>query len=298
MLSICIPIYNSEVKRLHAELKEAIKFFPYPSEIILIDDASEEKYQNENAKLKEDKTKYIQLDKNIGRAAIRNLFTQYSDFEYLLYLDCDSRLANNNFLKNYVAVLNKKPEIVVGGSIYPDSRPPAKYRLHWKYGKKHESSSLDKLKQPVLKTNNFIIKANILEEIKFDTRIKGYGHEDTLMGMQLKKAGYEISRYKNPVINSEPDYNLVFLNKTYQAVINLWNILEFIEDKQLFISEVKLLRTFYRLKKFGLTPFLKFFAITKLKPIKYCLSIGFNSILLFNIYKLLILTKTMPKVLK
>ncbi|MDD2198867.1 MAG: glycosyltransferase family 2 protein [Bacteroidales bacterium] len=295
MLSICIPVYNKKVKRLHSELIEAAKLFTLSYEIIIIDDASKDKYRIENSQLQSNNTKYIQLDKNIGRAAIRNLFTKYANFEYLLFLDCDSRLVNNSFLENYAKILHNNHKIILGGSIYPNIPPTLKYRLHWKYGKKHESLSNNKLKQAVLKTNNFIIKTSILQNHRFDLRVKGYGHEDTLMGVQLKKAGYEIFTFNNPVINSEPDHNIVFLRKTEQAVKNLWNIIEFTEDKQLFINEVKLLRTYYKIKKPGLIPLLKLIAIVKLKPIRYLLCIGFNSIFLFNIYKLLILIKSKPK---
>ncbi|MDY0161505.1 MAG: glycosyltransferase, partial [Bacteroidales bacterium] len=76
MLSICIPVYNKKVKRLHSELIEAAKLFTLSYEIIIIDDASKDKYRIENSQLQSNNTKYIQLDKNIGRAAIRNLFTK------------------------------------------------------------------------------------------------------------------------------------------------------------------------------------------------------------------------------
>lgn len=295
MLSICIPVYNSEVEKLHYELTEAGKQFPFSYEIIIIDDASEKRYREKNAKLQSDKTKFIPLDKNIGRAAIRNLFVNYANYEYMLFLDCDSRLRDINFLKNYTDILEQKPEIVVGGSVYPNTPPPAKYRLHWKYGRKHEASSINKQKTPVLKTNNFIIRKYILKQIKFDERLKTYGHEDTLMGMRLKNQAFTIVAYDNPVINSKPDLNSVFLNKTNQAVDNLWYILSFVEDKELFINEVKLLRVYFKIKKTGLISLFYPVAIIKLKPIKYLLANGFNSVFLFNIYKLLKLVISKPQ---
>ncbi len=71
-LSICIPVYNQEVRALVDALQKEIQSDALDAEIILIDDASQEKYKNLNASLSVNQN--IHLPKNIGRAAISNLF--------------------------------------------------------------------------------------------------------------------------------------------------------------------------------------------------------------------------------
>ena len=118
MISICIPIYNFNVTELVKTLSAQLKDLNCPSEIILIDDCSDISFKkaNENICSKEN---YIQLDKNIGRAAIRNRFLEYAKYEYLLFLDCDMVVHSNNFLDKYFNAINEcNNKVICGGLIY------------------------------------------------------------------------------------------------------------------------------------------------------------------------------------
>lgn len=283
MISICIPVYNSYVKTLADELKSQIADAPFSCEIIFIDDASEAIYRKENKKIESTSCRYIQLDKNIGRANIRNLFPSYANYEYLLYIDCDSKIIDKNYIKRFYDTLQTKPDVVCAGSIYPNTPPEKKYRLHWKYGKTKESNSSGR---KILKTNNFLIRKDIFDHVQFDKRIKKYGHEDTLMGFLLKQKGYTLEILKNPVLNAEPDLNSIFLLKTDEGIGNLWLIFGFIIQKQAFVKEIKLLRTYFALKRYGLIFLLFPIALIFNKPIRFALCNGLNSIFIFNVYKL------------
>jgi len=49
---------------------------------------------------------YIQLDNNIGRAKIRNLFLKYAKYDYLLFLDCDTFIISDDFVaKIYIGYM-------------------------------------------------------------------------------------------------------------------------------------------------------------------------------------------------
>lgn len=62
MLSICIPIYNFDVNRLIKSLSKEIIGNNLKAEIVLIDDASDEKFKTINEE-ECNKFKYIQLKK-------------------------------------------------------------------------------------------------------------------------------------------------------------------------------------------------------------------------------------------
>ncbi len=116
MLSICIPIYNREMCDTVRQLAEQAAQAGMPCEIVCIDDCSDTCYREANRPL-HGMCRYVELEQNIGRARIRNLFLQYARYDYLLFLDCDS-LPPEGFLSRYAEVLRQKPRVVCGGRVY------------------------------------------------------------------------------------------------------------------------------------------------------------------------------------
>lgn len=121
MLSVCIPVYNFDICQLISDLKNEIRMNGIDAEIILIDDASDIHYREINQSLQNEVENFIFLDGNIGRSRIRNLFYQYTAGEYLLFLDCDGKITDKNFLKNYISFIQGNPEaaVIYGGRNAP-----------------------------------------------------------------------------------------------------------------------------------------------------------------------------------
>jgi len=286
MLSICIPIYNVQVKSLVEALLSQAGALGVPYEIIVMDDRSTQ-YKEENSKLPD--VTYIALDENIGRAKIRNRLVKAARYDYILFLDCDSEVVLPSFLKNYVAEINNKEKVVCGGRIY-SNEPPAKDKLlHWKYGKNKESQPVNvRMANPYqsFMTNNFLIEKKVLEALPFDERLSGYGHEDTLMGYNLKKQGVPIKHIDNPILHAELQSNAEFLQKTECAAANLKSILEYVNYDKAFIEDVMLLRYYMGLKRWGLFFLFKLFFVPTRPIIKGILSNGNANLTLFNFYKL------------
>jgi glycosyltransferase involved in cell wall biosynthesis len=98
-LSVCIPIYNSDVRALVNALCAQIAALPEATiDIVLIDDASVPEFTKRNV-FSETFVKFIALPQNIGRSRIRNAFLKYTDADYLLFLDGDSTILDPLFLK-------------------------------------------------------------------------------------------------------------------------------------------------------------------------------------------------------
>ena len=139
MLSICIPVYNVDVTKLVSDLHTQIQELNESIEIVLIDDASNLEIKVKN-RLLEDYCKIIELETNVGRSKIRNLFVSECKNPYLLFLDCDSEIISSNFLAKYIQELNRlNPKVLFGGSIYSEQRPEKKYLLRWKTSRNKES---------------------------------------------------------------------------------------------------------------------------------------------------------------
>lgn len=289
MISICIPIYNVNLTSLVEGLLAQANVLGAPFEIILIDDSSTPVFANENMKLKAPNLTYLGLHENIGRAKIRNLFISTAHYNYLLFLDCDSQLVSKDFLKNYIEETKKGEKVVCGGRVYTDTPPADDKLLHWKYGREKESKPATvRMVHPYrsFMTNNFLIEKKVLESIKFDERLSGYGHEDTLFGYQLQKQGIPIKHVDNPILHAELQTNTEFLVKSENAISNLKSILSYVNNDKAFIEDVTLLKYYISLKKYGLLFLVTVpYALFK-SAIKNMLSRGSASMALLDLYKL------------
>lgn len=286
MISICIPLYNFDAIGLISELQQQIKRCEVPCELILIDDYSQEEYRKVYRSIS-GTHQYIELPQNVGRAKIRNLFLEYSNQPYLLFLDCDSIIQNPDFLKNYIQIIAENPDIVCGGRVYPSEKPDQEHLLRWKYGIERESKTCsERQKDPnrSFMTNNFLIKKELFQDIQFDERLTQYGHEDTLFGLELAKRGITITHIENPVLNGDIETNEEFLKKTEDGIENLVKILEFTQHDPKIKENITLLKTFSQIQ--WAKPILK--PIFKLiNPIiRKWLSKRGSSVSLFNLYKL------------
>lgn len=289
MLSICIPVYNFDVNELVHELHAQCLIAGIAFEIILIDDASQDIYRTKNLKLKQlTNVQFIQLHKNIGRAKIRNLFTQYCRFTYLLFMDCDSKVRDSKFISTYLANC-KENQIICGGTIYEIQTPDKEMHLRWLVGIEREQIEAEIRKQNPHKsfmTNNFLITKSLLQEVKFDERITGYGHEDTLFGLELKKRNIPILHIDNPLYHIGLESNQEFINKTIQAVRNLFILQRLYSGEVAIADDVKLLGKFEQIKKTGLHYLLIAFYTMFRRLIKQRAARCRKSLFWFDLFKL------------
>ena len=287
MISICIPVYNFKVDELVKKLYAQTQLLDVPSEIILIDDGSEKFYQEYNKKTC-NQVRYIQLEKNIGWTAIRNLFLKYVAFDYLLFLDCDSLIIRDDFLAKYVNAIKERPDgVICGGRIYDENPPARNKRLRWKYGIKRESKSLEtRLQNPDVSfmAFNFVINRKVFEKIHFDERVVEYGHEDTLFGFELKKGGINIHHIDNVILNGYLETNDEYIQKTEKAIGNLPFILKLTNYDKGLIEDVAVLRTYYKLYRLRIIISIIFFI--KRPFVKFLLSRGYINLYLLDFYKL------------
>jgi glycosyltransferase involved in cell wall biosynthesis len=289
MLSVCIPVYNSDVSVLVNSLVRQLNELEYQIEICLIDDASTHPVCDVFG-FNHPKIIGIKNTVNAGRARVRNQFKEIATYPYLLFLDGDSRLIRTNFLKCYCDILsNSNVEVLCGASVYQQQKPFRSHYLRWKYSTSRESKSLNERKQnPNLgfKTNNFIIQREIFNKVYFNESLKGYGHEDTLFGYDLKKATIKIEHVDNPVLNYQLDDNITFLQKSKEGVTNLLNVLEILDYDREFLKSSQLARTYISIKNRKLG-WLISLGISFIHPLNlFLLKRGFFVLPMFDLYKL------------
>jgi glycosyltransferase involved in cell wall biosynthesis len=288
MISICIPVYNLDVRQLAEALEKQAK--NVSAEIILIDDGSQMQYRELNKEITGEVIQYHELEENIGRARIRNLFAGYAKYEHLLFMDCDSVIISECFLSDYSLALSSHPDqIICGGRIYDPVPPEGDRKLHWKYGTRKESQPVEiRKKDPnrSFMTNNFLIPIGILKDIPFNENLRMYGHEDSLFGYELAEKGHEIVHIDNPVLHGELQTNREFVDKTREAVQNLVFISEMLKDDPGFADSITLLRTARNLESRGVAGLIRIISVLSVPVAKMLLRLGWSSLKLLDIYKL------------
>jgi len=254
MISVCIPVYNYDACPLVQNLAAQAAALDAEVELVCIDDGSSAEWRQRNQPL-QSMSHYVQLEENIGRARIRNLFLEHTTGEWLVFLDNDM-VISDGFLQRYVDTLKDKPAVVVGGVAYDHRYDDAEHRLRMLYGHGVESrTAAERSSNPYrsFMTGNFMIHRDVLEQLRFDERLHGYGHEDTLFGYHLEQHGVEVRHIDNPAVNGNVETNVQFLRKTEEGVENLATIFRFMSGEPGFTATVKLLRTYECLRKWHLT---------------------------------------------
>lgn len=290
MLSVLIPVYNFDVRDLVKTLSYQAENINIPFEIIVIDDASDKEIITTNRIIRDYAgVKYIEEEINLGRSKIRNKLADIAIYDNLLYLDCDSLIDNPDFLKNYSIHLGDQ-NVIYGGRNYLQSEPKNNhYLLHWLHGIKREQISVVKRANEPNKsfmTNNFMISREAINKVRFNERIRGYGHEDTLFGYDLLKCEITVKHIDNPVVHMGLESSEEFLRKTREGIKNLKRIMKINGNEKKLVRDITLLAYYKTIKDLGLDGILRYLYYKQEYRLRKNLMSEKPNLFLFDLYKL------------
>jgi glycosyltransferase involved in cell wall biosynthesis len=290
-ISLLIPVFDYDIIALVHSMKDAMGKVPEFYEILIGDDGSSAEYRKKYRSLEEDNVKVISSKKNIGRAAIRNRLALEAKGDFLIFIDADVMLPGTAeaYMLKWLPFLNNS-RVICGGTLYHDSAPgdPDKL-LRWKYGKWREQKSAverNKHSHRGFSTFNVLFEKSVFSIIRFNEELKQYGHEDTLLGFQLKKAGIDILHIDNGLMHEGLESNRDFLNKTKLGIENLSQLYDKVTDKKSFSETVLMLKIYYKLRLLGLTRILAAIFIRYRDRMEIRLDSSDISLLLFAFYKM------------
>ena len=290
-ISLLIPVFDYDIIALVHSMKDAMGKVPEFYEILIGDDGSSAEYRKKYRSLEEDNVKVISSKKNIGRAAIRNRLALEAKGDFLIFIDADVMLPGTAeaYMLKWLPFLNNS-RVICGGTLYHDSAPgdPDKL-LRWKYGKwREQKSAVERNKHPHrgFSTFNVLFEKSVFSKIRFNEELKQYGHEDTLLGFQLKKAGIDILHIDNGLMHEGLESNREFLNKTKLGIENLSKLYDKVTDKKSFSETVLMLKIYYKLRLLGLTRILAAIFIRYRDRMEIRLDSSNISLLLFAFYKM------------
>ncbi|MAQ47748.1 MAG: hypothetical protein CMD27_02575 [Flavobacteriales bacterium] len=279
-LSILIPSFNWNVYRLISDLTIQCQkeYKPDCYEIICIEDGSTCLFEN-NKITELNNVQYQVLKNNIGRASIRNLLAKKAKFEWLLFIDCDSKIIQQNFIQNYKiqSQSTQKDHIYYGQTIYQKNNQPDTI-LHERYGLIVESKS----KKTHFSSHHFLIKKELFEQAGFDEQLQLYGYEDVLFEV---KSNFQFKFIDNPLYH-------IGLKKTDDFLkdceLGLKNLLNYTDQKDV-VRKIKILKWWKRLSRIHYI-ILKIFIYFQSSILKNLKSKN-PRIVLFQFYKLGLLIK-------
>lgn len=291
MVSLLIPVYDYDIVALVYYMKNGIKKVSEFGEIIIGDDGSSPEFKKKYQSLQGDKVKLISSEKNIGRAAIKNLLAGEAKGEYVLFIDADTMVPGTAeaYLKKWLTFL-PKAKVICGGVLYHESKPgdPDKL-LRWKYGRKREqqkASERNKNPHANFSTFNVLFEKSVFSKIRFNEELRQYGHEDTLMGYQLKKAGIGIYHIDNGLVHEGLETNREYLNKTKLGIENLSKLYGIVTDRSTFSSTVRLLRNYHIIEVLRFNRILAGIFIRYRERMEIRLDSSKVSLMLFGFYKI------------
>ena len=228
-LSILIPVYNYDCRPLVLSLFRLTTPLLADGvlvELIVADDgSSDSSVLQANATLSSNPLcRYIRRQENCGRAAIRNFLAQESKYQWLLFLDCDMQLPDDNFLSTY---LNSEGEEVIDGGFAVLEQPDQEgHNLRYTYELSEQTrhSAEQRRANPYrsFRTTNFLIRRDIMLAHPFDERFLHYGYEDVLFGKQLHLHHIGICHIDNPMMLADLEPNPLFMDKTEEALRTLY----------------------------------------------------------------------------
>lgn len=298
-LSILLPSYNNvcvslvQVLQRQADALRGKLDKPFRYEIIVADDYSTDAACIDANRVIGDMLhcRYLRMEQNVGRAQIRNVLISESRGDYVLLIDSDLFLCDDNYLYKYAT---STADVVYGGTriggeglAMVDNEANTenlKGNLRYIYEKKAEPSHRAVFRQ--LRPNqeisvcNLYARRDIMKAHPFDSRFKAYGYEDVLFGKRLAESGIEVTHIDNPVLINEFEPNSVFVKKTEEAILTLCRFEQDLEGYSNLKTKVTTLGRYIPLSLFRL-----WHRIMKNKE-KRNLTGSKPSLLLFKLYKL------------
>ena len=290
MISILIPVNDYDIVALVHSMRDGLEKVPEYGEILIGDDGSSTDFRNKYLQLAGQGVRVIVSKKNIGRAAIRNKLAMEAKGDHLLFIDSDAMIQGTAeaYLLKWLPMINTA-RVICGGTLYSETAPgdPDKI-LRWKYGKVREQrKAIERNKHPHsgFSTFNFLIEKSVFSKLRFNEELKQYGHEDTLLGYQLKKAGIDVLHIDNGLYHEGLESNREFINKTKLGIENLSHLFDIVTDKRALSSAVRMLRVYNRLNDFRLTRILAGIYIHYRDKMEIRLDSANASLNLFGFYK-------------
>lgn len=304
MLSILIPVYNYDIRVLVEGLLAQARRLEIPFEIIIEDDASDNRFRETNSALAEfPEITMVYNATNRGRSRVRNHLADLAHYPYLLFVDCDAGICHDDYLKSYCQFISSHsksrdfPFAVLGGVAYRETAEDSKTSLRLHYGRAREiKSANERKKNPyhAFTPFNMLISKSVFSICRFDESFKSYGFEDMFFATALKRQNVPVYHIDNVLYHDGLDGNEQYLRKVETAIQNLARLWHEQRLTDFDIRNSKLLTAYNRCKRCHITGLVRLGFVTAASRLRHRV-LHHNSLFSLDLYKLGYLCEALTK---
>ena len=226
-LSILIPAYNTVCVSMVEVLQQQAERLGIDYEIIVADDASPLRETVSQNRVIGDMPHctFIAKEQNSGSAATRNYLTAQSHYRWLLFLDCDMQIPDEQFLERYLSCPDK--DVINGGIRIGGNPSELKNCLRYCYEKReeHNHTATQRQQRPYqsFRSTNFLAAREVMVNCPFDERFKRSGYEDVLLGKKFRQQGVEVAHIENPLMMTNYEDNGDYVVKIERSLQTLYD---------------------------------------------------------------------------
>jgi glycosyltransferase involved in cell wall biosynthesis len=165
---------------------------------------------------------------NQGRSAARNRLMRQAKAPYILFLDSDMAPDSETFLQDWLDLIVKtKPTIAYGGFTTLQVPNAPELALARALAERGDClSARERVRRGPLSvaTSNLLVRADIMQEVSFDSDFTGWGWEDVDWALRAADAGFAIAHVPIPATHMGLDRPEVLLDKFAKAGPNFRRI--------------------------------------------------------------------------
>lgn len=205
-LSVLVPFYEDNPASLLKALD--LQIGTQSIEILFYDDGTGDAKLTEKMNAAVDtatgSVTLITNAENKGRSAARNALYQASRGDWVLFLDADMLPSRENFLKNYLTLIEtSEADIVFGGFEVETEQEDADRDLHRALSEVSDCLTLDERKAggpQYVASSNLCVRKTVLDSEPFDSGFSGWGWEDSEWAARVSKR-FTLLHIDNPAIH-------------------------------------------------------------------------------------------------
>lgn len=192
-LSVLVPFYKDDATALLAALDAQMSDLSI--EVLFYDDGTNDaaltKRMSQATAAAKGAAALITNNENKGRSAARNTLYEAARSEWVLFLDADMLPARDDFLQNYLSLINvKAADIFFGGFEVEDHSADADRDVHRALSAVSDCLSLDERQASgpqFVASSNLCVRKEVLDKEPFDSGFSGWGWEDSEWAARVSK---------------------------------------------------------------------------------------------------------------
>ena len=217
-LSVLIPFYKDNASTLLQDLD--VQITNNPIEVLFYDDGTGDPVltvqMRGGIQTAKGAVKLITNAANQGRSAARNGSFEAARADWVLFLDADMRPSSDNFLENYLRLVETdSTDIIFGGFEVETHQADPDRDLHRALSEISDCLTLDERQAggpQYVASSNLCVRRQVLEIEPFDSGFTGWGWEDSEWAARVSKR-FTLVHVDNPAIHLGLETTATLLNR-------------------------------------------------------------------------------------